>query len=45
MWEALQDPILIILMIAAVISLVFGLILAEDKQTDWIEGRFWKEYG
>eukprot|EP00042_Codosiga_hollandica_P046002 m.476351 g.476351 ORF g.476351 m.476351 type:complete len:410 (+) comp57152_c0_seq8:48-1277(+) len=38
MWDASQDFTLLVLMIAAIISLVFGLTLAEDKSTEWIEG-------
>ena len=37
-WEALQDFIIIVLMISAVISLVLGLTLEADKEGSWIEG-------
>ncbi len=38
MWDALGDTTLIILIIAAIISIVFGATLGVDKQVDWIEG-------
>lgn len=38
MWEAAQDVTLIILVVAAVISIVLGLTVEEDKKTGWIEG-------
>eukprot|EP00123_Amoebidium_parasiticum_P014394 comp22478_c0_seq1/m.33887 comp22478_c0_seq1/g.33887 ORF comp22478_c0_seq1/g.33887 comp22478_c0_seq1/m.33887 type:complete len:1148 (-) comp22478_c0_seq1:453-3896(-) len=38
MWDALQDPILIILMVAGVVSLILGVTFEEDKSTGWIEG-------
>ena len=38
MWEALQDTTLVILMISAVISIIFGATLSKDKSVDWIEG-------
>jgi len=37
MWEAVQDPTLIILMVAAFVSLPVGVIF-EDPKTGWIEG-------
>mmetsp|Transcript_46009 Transcript_46009/g.75054 ORF Transcript_46009/g.75054 Transcript_46009/m.75054 type:complete len:1069 (-) Transcript_46009:310-3516(-) len=37
MWDALHDFTLIILLIAAAISLVLGLVF-EDRETGWIEG-------
>ena len=38
MWEAAQDVTLIILVVAAVISIVLGLTVEEDKKSGWIEG-------
>ena len=38
MWEAAQDVTLIILVVAAVIGIVLGLTIEEDKETGWIEG-------
>ena len=38
MWDALQDTTLIILMVAAVISLVFGLTFTPPSELEWIEG-------
>ena len=38
MWEAAQDVTLIILMVAAIISIVLGMTVEEDKKTSWIEG-------
>ena len=38
MWEAMSDATLVILTVAAIISLVFGLTLAKDKGIAWIEG-------
>lgn len=38
MWEAAQDVTLIILVVAAVIGIVLGLTVEEDKETGWIEG-------
>ena len=37
-WEALSDTTLIILIVAAIVSLIFGLTLSNNKSTDWIEG-------
>eukprot|EP01134_Creolimax_fragrantissima_P007702 CFRG7702T1 len=36
--QALQDPTLIILIVAGIISLVLGLTMDDDKSTGWIEG-------
>jgi magnesium-transporting ATPase (P-type) len=38
MWDAVQDPTLIILIIAAIISLVFGLTLSHFDDLEWVEG-------
>lgn len=38
MWEAAQDVTLIILVVAAVISIVLGLTVEDDPDTGWIEG-------
>ena len=38
MWDAVQDPTLIILLVAAVVSLVFGLTLSPPSELEWIEG-------
>ncbi|EGD82982.1 P-type ATPase [Salpingoeca rosetta] len=38
MWEAFQDPILIILMVAAVLSVVLNITVEKDYDTGWIEG-------
>jgi magnesium-transporting ATPase (P-type) len=38
MWDAIQDPTLIILIIAAIISLVFGLTLKDFNDLEWVEG-------
>ena len=38
MWDAVQDPTLIILIIAAIISLVFGLTLSKFSDLEWVEG-------
>ena len=38
MFDALGDTILIILMIAAVFSIIIGATLGKDKSVDWIEG-------
>ena len=38
MWEAVQDPTLIILIVAAIVSLVFGLTLSDFDQLEWVEG-------
>lgn len=37
-WEALHDTTLIILVVAAVVSLVLGLTVEEEKDVGWIEG-------
>jgi magnesium-transporting ATPase (P-type) len=37
-WEALQDFTLIVLIIAATISLILGLVVEKDKETSWIDG-------
>ena len=43
-WEACQDPIIIMLAICAVISIIFGMTLANphtgevDRESGWIEG-------
>ena len=37
-WDALGDTTLIILMVSAVISIIFGATLSQDKNVDWIEG-------
>ena len=37
-WDALGDTTLVILMIAAVVSIVLGATLSENKSVDWIEG-------
>eukprot|EP01099_Mayorella_cantabrigiensis_P000847 TRINITY_DN1359_c0_g1_i4.p1 TRINITY_DN1359_c0_g1~~TRINITY_DN1359_c0_g1_i4.p1 ORF type:complete len:779 (-),score=216.30 TRINITY_DN1359_c0_g1_i4:1168-3504(-) len=37
-WEALHDETLIILMVAAIISIVLGVSIGDDRGTDWIEG-------
>ena len=34
-WEALQDATLIMLIVAAIISLVLGMVFEEDKSTAW----------
>jgi uncharacterized membrane protein YfcA len=38
MFDAASDFTLVILMVAAVISLVFGFTLAKDTSVDWFEG-------
>ena len=38
MWEAAQDVTLIILVVAAAISIVLGLTVEDDPDTGWIEG-------
>ena len=38
MWHALHDPTLIILMIAAVVSLAFALTFFSFEDYEWIEG-------
>ena len=38
MWHALQDPTLIILMIASVVSLAFGVTFYDFDDYEWIEG-------
>jgi magnesium-transporting ATPase (P-type) len=38
MWHALQDPTLIILIVAAVISLAFGIVFYSFEDLEWIEG-------
>jgi len=37
-WEALHDETLVILMVAAIISIVLGVSIGDDRGTDWIEG-------
>ena len=37
-WEALQDFTLIVLIVAAIISLILGLVVEKDKETSWIDG-------
>ncbi|EDQ88387.1 uncharacterized protein MONBRDRAFT_9247 [Monosiga brevicollis MX1] len=38
MWEAAQDPILLVLGIAAIISLILGIEVEGHADTGWIEG-------
>ena len=38
MWEALQDEILIILIMAAAISITIGATVSHNPDVDWIEG-------
>ncbi len=38
MLQALNDTILIILMVVAVFSIIFGVTLSKNKDVDWIEG-------
>eukprot|EP01103_Thecamoeba_quadrilineata_P002746 TRINITY_DN12642_c0_g1_i1.p1 TRINITY_DN12642_c0_g1~~TRINITY_DN12642_c0_g1_i1.p1 ORF type:complete len:989 (-),score=241.99 TRINITY_DN12642_c0_g1_i1:45-3011(-) len=38
MWEALGDRTLQILIVAAVVSIVLGLSIPEERKTGWIEG-------
>ncbi len=38
MWGAVQDPTLIILIVAAIISLVFGLTFSDFNDLEWVEG-------
>jgi hypothetical protein len=38
MIDALGDVVLIILIIAATVSIIIGATLSENTQTDWIEG-------
>jgi magnesium-transporting ATPase (P-type) len=38
MWEAAQDTTLLILIVAAICSLIFGLTLSDFNDLEWIEG-------
>lgn len=40
-WEALQDATLIMLIVAAIISLVLGMVFEEDKSTAWCVTDTW----
>eukprot|EP00163_Fabomonas_tropica_P011977 TRINITY_DN2302_c0_g1_i6.p1 TRINITY_DN2302_c0_g1~~TRINITY_DN2302_c0_g1_i6.p1 ORF type:complete len:805 (-),score=234.90 TRINITY_DN2302_c0_g1_i6:1546-3960(-) len=37
-WEALHDKILILLCVAATLSIALGLATSDDKSTSWLEG-------
>lgn len=38
MWDAVQDQTLVILIVAAIVSLVFGLTLSDFDSYEWVEG-------
>ncbi len=38
MWEAAQDTTLLILMAAAVLSLIFGFVFSPIDAYEWVEG-------